>query len=98
MGMYDTYWSEKPTEENMDKIVQIQMKNGPCTLNNYTIGSKVDIPNGIYVAPDGIVVILKKKVAMVTDNFDDKWGINHVLDYNKLGGKLWKLLIEDNSE
>ncbi len=92
MPLYDTYYSEEPTEENGDSIIDIQMKNGPCMLNVYWPGQPADIPDGVYLSFDGVVVILGGKVAIVTDTVVDKWGAEH--NASNENDDLWKA-IED---
>jgi predicted RNA-binding protein with TRAM domain len=63
MGIYDTY-------DN------IQLKVGELTLTDYEIGDKTDLHDGIYVAPDGIVVIVAGVFVATFDHMVDKWGNN----------------------
>ena len=44
MGTYDEYGS-------------VQLKVGPCEMLDYDVGDKADIPDGVYVGHDGVVVI-----------------------------------------
>jgi len=61
MGVYDCY-------------EDIQLKVGECVLRQYKIGDKVGIPDGVYIAPDGAVVIKDRIFIMTTTNIQDKWG------------------------
>lgn len=91
MGMFDTYFSEKPTKENYDTIIQIQLKNGPCIMKDYWPGCDADIPDDVYVSYDGIVVIADRKVSLVTNVFTDKWG-NRYQVAPEFESALWKIL------
>ncbi len=68
MGMFDTFISK-------DESVQVQLKTGPCVLNAYREGESVngELKDGVYVAPDGCVVIRNGIVEQVTE---DKTTIN----------------------
>ena len=61
MGVYDTY-------------AGIQLKVGPMDLGNYTKGDTVPIPDGVYVADEGIVVVLNSILAGTFANLISKWG------------------------
>lgn len=61
MGIYDTY-------------VGIQLKIGDNSLREYELGDSVDIPDSVYVAPDGIIVIIEGKLAAKFDFAISKWG------------------------
>lgn len=69
MGMYDTFNG-------------IQLKVGDCVLDNFKIGDKVPIPDGVYLAPDGVVVVVGGKLAYTSDHVFSKWG--RALDTYKL--------------
>lgn len=65
----------------------IQLKVGSCCMMHYDIGDKVDIPDGIYLAYEGIVVISDNgKLIAFCDKLFDKWGnainINELLNKN----------------
>jgi len=61
MGMFDWYG-------------KIQLKTGPCKLINYKVGDKVEMPDGVYLAQDGVVIILDHKLAATFKHLVDKWG------------------------
>lgn len=62
MGVYDTY-------------NDIQLKAGINGLYEYKTGDPViGIRDGVYVAPDGVVVILDKKLVGTFPELVDKWG------------------------
>lgn len=46
MGMYDIYGD-----------FGIQLKVGDVEMNHYRLGQKVSVDDGIYLAPDGVVVV-----------------------------------------
>ena len=57
MSSYDTYGKDN-----------IQLKTGPCKLNHYNEGDKVDIPDNIYIAIEGFVVIYEGKLLNYVDH------------------------------
>jgi len=61
MGVYDTYGDT-------------QLKVGPRQLKCYNIGDEVKIHDGIYVAPDGAVVIKDGKFVAEFEKLMSKWG------------------------
>lgn len=61
MGVYDIYGD-------------IQLKVGGSCLREYDIGDTVEIPDGVYLAPDGIVVIVNGIFVATFDYLKDKWG------------------------
>jgi hypothetical protein len=63
MGVYDTYGD-------------IQIKAGECVLAEYEIGDETELHDGVYVAHDGIVVIVAGKFVAQFSHLIDKWG-NH---------------------
>jgi hypothetical protein len=65
MGCYDTFGT-----------LGIQLKNGECVLNEFSIGDKVNLSDGIYVGFGGFVVIYNGIfVAEIPgDTIIDKWG------------------------
>jgi hypothetical protein len=69
MGLFDTYGN-------------IQLKVGDLNCNHFKVGQKVNIPDGVYVAPEGVVVIQegKLKAAIETDHVTSKWGDEIGLD------------------
>lgn len=68
MGVYDEY-------------NEIQLKVGECVLRNYEIGDAVEISDGVYVAPDGTVIIKDGKLLTTfeKDQVWDKWGVSIVV-------------------
>jgi hypothetical protein len=94
MGCFDTYWSEKPTQENYNNIVSVQMKNGLCILKDYWPGCSSDIPNGVYISYDGVIVIADGKVILVSDHFTDKWSSIHKIT-SEFEQNFWKLFKGD---
>lgn len=69
MGVYDTYGN-------------IQLKVGPCGLNEYRIGNKVPIDDGIYIAYGGAIVVKDGKLVAEFQKVYDKWG--HPLDMSSV--------------
>ena len=61
MGVYDTYG-------------EVQLKVGPCILDEYNVGDKVHIPDGIYVGHEGFVVIRSGVFVTEFDRLTTKWG------------------------
>lgn len=61
MGVYNTYEG-------------VQLKIGRCELKEYKLGDKVDIPDGIYVGYEGVVVIADKMLVAQYEKIFDKWG------------------------
>lgn len=45
-------------------------------MDCYSLGDTVDIPDGAYLAPDGIVIVYEKKLVATFDRpaMMDKWG------------------------
>jgi hypothetical protein len=61
MGVFDTYNG-------------IQLKVGEITMANFKIGHKVPIDEGVYLAPQGVVVVLGGKLAYTSKIVLSKWG------------------------
>jgi len=81
MGIYDEYEG-------------VQLKVGDVGMCYYRIGDKVKLQDGVYVAPDGAVVIKNKKLFMTTKNVQDKWGGNiQVKNNNPIFDAAKKILI-----
>ncbi len=57
-----------------DTYENIQLKIGNPMMNVYKLGDKVSIPDGVYLAPEGAVVIRDGKLLFTTSNIQDKWG------------------------
>lgn len=84
MGIYDVYEG-------------IQLKVGDVCMSSYCIGDRVDIADGVYIAPDGAVVIKDGKLLMTTDNVQDKWGSEiNVEDRNPISVAVKTILLENN--
>src|SRR5574343_178470 len=66
MGMYDTFCHKK---------LAVQIKAGGCTLHDYHVGdTDHGLPDGVYVAREGVVTIMKGKVVGITEKLYTKWG------------------------
>lgn len=62
MGMYNTYGN-------------VQLKVGDeLTLSEFGVGDEVDIPDGVYVGYEGVVVIIDGKLAKVFPTLLNKYG------------------------
>ena len=61
MGVYDTYGN-------------VQIKVGEVAVREYEIGDTVDIPDGVYIAPDGVVVIINSIFVATFQTLNSKWG------------------------
>ncbi|MBC8462417.1 MAG: hypothetical protein H8D67_30975 [Deltaproteobacteria bacterium] len=61
MGVYDEYG-------------EIQLKVGPCCLVQYDIGDEVEIPDGVYVGHEGLVVIVEGIFIATFEHITTKWG------------------------
>lgn len=61
MGIYDTYG-------------ETQLKVGDPQLRDFKLGDTVDIPDGVYMAPEGVVVIIDSKFVAEFAAVVDKWG------------------------
>lgn len=65
--MFDTYWNVEPIPENFHLIkasIRIYAYNGK--LNNYWPGCKPPLPDGIWYAEKGFVIVKDGIVIMVT--------------------------------
>ena len=68
MGLYNTY-------------EDVALKVGSnLHLANFKIGDQVDIPDGVYVGFEGIVVITEGVFVAKFKHFIDKWGIAFTVD------------------
>lgn len=71
MGVFDTYGIT-------------QLKVGDCNFNQYNIGDKVEIPDGVYISYDGAVVVNDGVFICFFERLFDKWGnplsIENILD------------------
>jgi hypothetical protein len=63
MGLYDTYGK-----------IGLQVKCGGAFLNNYHVGNKTTLPDGIYVGYEGAIAIYKGKFVAEAKCLTDKWG------------------------
>jgi hypothetical protein len=64
MGIYNTFGK-----------TAIQLKVGECFLTHYKVGDKIKIPDGIYIAYEGVVIIkISKIIAAYEPDLFDKWG------------------------
>lgn len=63
MGIYDIYGKEGA-----------QLKVGPCVQHCYNVGDNVPLPDGVYLAWEGVVVVVEGKLAATFDHLWDKWG------------------------
>ncbi len=63
MGMYDTYGPDG-----------FQLKVGPCLMVDYQIGDSVPIEDGVYIALEGVVVVIDGKLAATFNKATTKWG------------------------
>lgn len=61
MGMYDTYGD-------------IQLKVGDMQMQAFQIGDVVPIDDGVYVARNGVVVIVGGRFVAQFTNLKSKWG------------------------
>jgi hypothetical protein len=61
MGVYDNY-------------AGCQMKVGNPCCKDFKIGDNVKIPNGVYIAYEGLVIIKDGKLDSVLEFMYDKWG------------------------
>jgi hypothetical protein len=61
MGVYNTYGG-------------CQIKVGDLSLKEFVLGDKTDIPDGIYITLDGIVIIKNGTFIGVNEKIFDKWG------------------------
>ena len=61
MGVYDTY-------------DDVQLKAGDCLMKHHEIGDYTTLPDGVYVCPEGVVVILDKQYSAKFDKLISKWG------------------------
>jgi len=51
-----------------------QIKAGPCDMEHFVIGEKVPLPDGVYVAHEGIVVVIMGVFVGEFSTLTDKWG------------------------
>ena len=61
MGIYDTYGT-------------IQLKVGNVGMIQYEIGDEVELVDGVYVSPEGVVVIYGGRFVAQHPYLNDKWG------------------------
>jgi hypothetical protein len=63
MGTPDCYGSDN-----------IQLKIGRCECRHYDVGDRVEIPDGVYVGHEGVVVIKDSVMIATFPSLTDKWG------------------------
>ena len=63
MGVYDEYGT-----------LGGQIKVGSCELTHFLVGSKVDIPDGVYITLCNVVVIVGGVFVAEFETLTDKWG------------------------
>jgi hypothetical protein len=72
MGCFDTFGERR-----------IQLKVGPCELNCYAVGDKVNgFSDGIYVGYEGVVVIASGVFVAEFNDVQDKWG--NIIELDKV--------------
>ena len=52
----------------------IQLKTGPCKCKHFNVGDRVFMGSGVYVAREGVVVIVDDKVVATFSCLTDKYG------------------------
>lgn len=79
MGLYDMIYFKNSKGADCD----IQFKNGECIMQSFSIGDKIELPNGIYFGQEGAFVVFDRKVVAAFDDEEEfmfsKWG--HILPY-----------------
>ncbi len=78
MGMFDTFYDNQTD-------LSIQLKAGDNTLTTYYLNDAVTIPDGLYFAQEGVVVIKGSKFvsALHYEAIRDKYG-----DPDSIGAKM----------
>ena len=61
MGMFNTYGDT-------------QLKVGELSCHQYNIGDEADIPNGVYVGLEGVIVVTGGKFTAEFKHVTSKWG------------------------
>jgi hypothetical protein len=89
MGMFNTYWSKNDEHS-------VQLKVGRLSLKNYRPSQKVEIEDGVYVAPDGVVVVINGKLAGVFKGLKNKRGAELTLSYDLWDSEMFHMLFSDN--
>jgi hypothetical protein len=64
MGLYDTYGDDQ----------EIQLKVGNPDMHHYKVGDIVEIPDGVYVGWEGVVIISGSKLVASSSKIFNKWG------------------------
>lgn len=74
MGIYNTYGEQ-----------YIQLKCGDCDCSHYEIGSIVDIPDGVYIGYEGIVVVQNNRLVATfpPNSMYTKWGDDVTVDLSQ---------------
>jgi len=82
MGIYNTILFKNSKGEHCS----IQSKNGDPNLETFEIGCMINVPDGIYFAPEGCFVVFEGCIVAAFDSTDeclyDKW--DGSLDYPDL--------------
>jgi hypothetical protein len=94
MGVYDTFGK-----------LGLQIKAGPCAMEDYKTGDKVPLPDGVYVANEGVMVVQNGIFIMETERFFDKWGgildpykvINYVNSTDSDIDEMTKVIVKENA-
>ena len=63
MGCYDTYGK-----------IGLQIKCGEALMNDYHVGDKTTLPDGIYIGYEGAIAVYNGKFVAETKFLTDKWG------------------------
>lgn len=85
MSLFDSFFTKDGEE--------IQLKNGPCKMEDYKVGDKVPLDDGVYVGREGVVVVIDGKFAAAFNHLTDKWG--DLFDLGSLMGDLPRGLLDD---
>lgn len=90
MGMFNTYWSK-------DEKHSVQLKaSDDLICKNYRPGQTTDLEDGVYVAPDGVVVISKRRLVDVFTGLRNKRGAVLTLSYEMWDSEMFQVLFSDN--
>jgi hypothetical protein len=81
MGTYDTFTDE-------DEQVSVQVKCGPCTMDDYKVGDDVGryYRDGAIIGPEGCVIIKNGHVKSVTKDLPPDVKEGKLFCQNKWGG------------
>jgi hypothetical protein len=64
MGVYNIYGKKR-----------IQIKIGDLIMQRFNRGDKVDIPDGVYIGYEGVIVVSGGIFVAEFDHLTDKWGV-----------------------